>query len=70
MLWLDCRVQLSEILQNNDIAKPISDSFNIRSKSLLDNDALLAALYMDPRFNFAGSVFFSNEMREKAQVYV
>ncbi len=35
---------------------------------LLENEAVLAALYLDPRFNFEGSLFLSESDKQKAKV--
>lgn len=53
----------------NQFASEMYAKFANRSKMLLDeNDALLSALYLDPRFNFEGTIFMTADLRTRAQV--
>jgi hypothetical protein len=54
--------------QGNKFAMELLKSFCERSKMLLENEAVLAALYLDPRFNFEGSLFLSESDKQKAKV--
>lgn len=62
-------MKLRTIVLTNDFAKQLYANICDRGKKLLkDNDAMLSALYMDPRYNFRGSAFMTLEMKTRAQV--
>ena len=67
-LWLECELQLKHI--NNFYTNLIFNSMDIRKTKLFDNIAFLSALYMDPRFSFAGSNHLNEIQREKAKVCI
>lgn len=41
---------------------------NNRQKELFNNNAFCAAVFLDPRFNFRGSAYLSNEKKFLAKV--
>jgi hypothetical protein len=65
--WLQCKMEVRKI-SNNPYSIKILESMEIRQKQLFDNDAVRAALYLDPRFNFAGSSILQPSDVELAQV--
>lgn len=46
----------------------IIEAMKDREDKLFDNEVFLAAIYMDPRFNYIGSTLISDEQRNKAKV--
>lgn len=66
LLWLICEVELKEI--NNEYSKQILSAMDKRKSNIFENSAFIAALYMDPRVNFNGSIHFNDTHRRKAEV--
>jgi hypothetical protein len=64
--WIQCTLNIKKI--NNKYSKHLLKALEIRKKKLFENDAFLAALYLDPRFNFDGSSHFNENDRSKAKV--
>lgn len=52
----------------NKLPIKIIEAMNDRKAKLFDNEVFLAAIYMDPRFNYIGSTLISDEQRSKAKV--
>ncbi|KAH8346275.1 hypothetical protein KR084_004741, partial [Drosophila pseudotakahashii] len=57
-LWLTCKLQTEQIVVSNAqnaiitlIGRSLLISINTRNKKLLENDGMLACLYLDPRFH-------------------
>lgn len=59
---------VSMIGDENAFKDPIMASFAKRDKVLLGSHAMRAALFLDPRFNYAGSQIFT--LLEKEQIVV
>lgn len=68
--WMKMKLNLSKV--NNEMAKSITAKMEIRQKKLLDNDVVRAALYIDQRFNFAGSnsKYLSIDDKKIAEVHI
>jgi hypothetical protein len=52
------------------IASTLFKKIEEREKNLFENDAFLAAVYLDPRFNFSGSQLLNESQKELAQVKI
>ena len=46
--WIRCKLYLKKL--NSSIAKNLLKQIDVREKKLFENDLLLAALYLDPRY--------------------
>jgi hypothetical protein len=55
-------------ISNNPYSTKILRRMEIRQKQLFKNDAIRAALYLDPRFSFTGSSILQPSDVELAQV--
>lgn len=45
------------------------EKMDSRTEKIFDNnDTLLAALYVDPRFNYYGKLFFTQDLKSRAEV--
>jgi hypothetical protein len=67
-LWKKCIFQLIGLKENNDHAKYIHDNMMARSKKMYDdNDALIASLYIDPRYKNSEKLMNPN-MKARAEV--
>ena len=62
-------MKLSEIQESNDFAKTMLEKMIIRQTDLFNNMAFCSAVYMDPRFNFRGSSYLSQENKKLAKVF-
>lgn len=69
-MWRHCLFELKEEKSSgNDLAGDLFDSLLKRSESMfVENDCLLCALYVDPRFNNSQRDFLSKERKERAVV--
>lgn len=65
-IWLECKIELESL--NNELSRKIVDSMLKRKVKLFDNNAFLAAVYMDPRLNYFGSDLLSESDKCKATV--
>lgn len=65
LIWLECRLRVEE-LKDNPIAVALVIAMKDRQTTLLENKAFLAAVYMDPRINYCGSDFISDENKRVA----
>ncbi|XP_030382566.1 uncharacterized protein LOC115630081 [Scaptodrosophila lebanonensis] len=63
--WLYCEARL-KLMSRNTLAQHLYSAMTRRKKTLVENDAFLAAIYMDPRFNDKGSLFITEEQIQKA----
>nr|XP_029718201.1 uncharacterized protein LOC115260971 [Aedes albopictus] len=63
-LWLDCMLQLEEA--NCNMANTLIEAMKHRQRALFENKKFLAAIYMDPRLNYAGTEFLSEEEKDMA----
>lgn len=66
--WSEMKLELEEIQIKNEMADKLLESINRREIKLKESDAIVAALYFDPRYNFNGSSYLSKEEKERAQV--
>ncbi|XP_062556377.1 uncharacterized protein LOC134221205 [Armigeres subalbatus] len=58
------------IMQDNRFARPLIDALNQRLVSLKDNMIFKASLYLDPRFTYMNSTFFTPDEKEEVQNYI
>lgn len=59
-----CEVELDELQQQgNFYAQLLLGDFKYQKEQLLNNTAFLAALYMDPHFNFISSPFLTDDKK-------
>lgn len=66
--WLTCELELQDIKFTNCYAALLHEAMINRKEKLLEHDAFIAALYLDPRFNFEGSIMLSEEQKAIARV--
>ncbi|XP_055534133.1 uncharacterized protein LOC129723755 [Wyeomyia smithii] len=67
--WLMAPSEVKK-LSGNQFAAPLYESLMKRLTSLRNSRAFKMALYLDPRFNFCGSRFFTASEREEIQGYI
>lgn len=68
--WLNCEIELEDLSEVNQFARDLLTAMRTRKAKLLDNGAVLAGLYMDPRFNYQSSNFLSEEQKSTAMVRI
>ncbi|XP_062554450.1 uncharacterized protein LOC134219662 [Armigeres subalbatus] len=69
--WLVCQAKLNAIKkQGNTLAAKLHTSMQKRVEKLRSSMAFKASLYLDPRFNFAGSARLTPEEKREAQEYL
>lgn len=66
---LEIELELSEI-DDNPFKTYLLERICIRKKKLLDSNAVISALYLDPRFNFFQSDFMTEEQKITAKVLI
>lgn len=66
--WLSCEIELEELIPQNSFASDLHARMAIRKTDLLQHNSFVAALYLDPRFNFSGSPILSNDQKQTAIV--
>lgn len=66
LAWTTCRFEVEEI--DSSLSKEILVSLEKRQKNLFENPVFLAAVYMDPRINYAGSDFLKEDQLKTAMV--
>lgn len=66
--WLTCEIELEEIA--SPTALQLHAAMQNPKKLFLQNDAFVAALYLDPRFNFINSPVMSEEQKNRALVRI
>lgn len=66
--WLLCELDLKQISDEDNCAAELIKAMDMRKKQLFVNDAFLAGIYIDPRFNFKGSTILTEEQKQKALV--
>lgn len=66
--WLICQAQLNSVTAANPLAKKLLTTMKARMKMLSGTSIFKACLYLDPRFNFAGSGRLTAEDKCEAQV--
>lgn len=69
--WKRVILQLKKIEDKNPYAHTLKLKLDERLNMIVnENDALLCSLFIDPRFNFKGKIFFTAELKEKAEVRI
>ncbi|GBP01583.1 hypothetical protein EVAR_68583_1 [Eumeta japonica] len=68
--WLNCEIELEDIGEQNKFAGDLLSAMKTRKVRLLENDAVIAALYLDPRFNYQNSTFLSEVDKSKAMAHL
>lgn len=68
--WLKCELDLNEIMNSNKYANDLHHAMGLRKCKLLQHDAFVAALYVDPRFNFQGTPLLTINQKNTAMVYL
>lgn len=66
--WLCCEIELEELIEKNAYAPMLSEALKQRKESLLSDDIFISAIYLDPRFNFLNSPFFTEDEKRTAVV--
>ncbi|XP_053959810.1 uncharacterized protein LOC128864263 [Anastrepha ludens] len=62
-----CELELDELVQKgNFYAQLLVEALKTKKENIVKNEAFLAALYMDPRFNFLGTPFLPEDKKEIA----
>ena len=71
ILWKRCLYDLKERGMSNEFSKLVFEKMNERTDRVIDmNDILLSSLYVDPRHNYSGKRFMSNELKCRAEVFL
>lgn len=65
-VWLTCCLELEDV--DSPLARNILQAMEKRKSKLFDNNAFLAAIYLDPRINYRGSELITQEQRATAKV--
>ncbi|XP_055839863.1 uncharacterized protein LOC129907607 [Episyrphus balteatus] len=65
--WLCCELKLLEIAVKNPYASKLLSALKNQQKPLYECDVFIAALFLDPRFNFDASPLLSKKQRQVAQ---
>ena len=68
--WLACECELEELVSTNEIALYLLQSLRMRKSHLFENSSFLAALYLDPRFCYMGSMHFNDKQKKMAIVSI
>lgn len=61
-------MELTELSNSNEFANALLEAMVNRQKDLFNNMAFCSSVYMDPRFNFRGSSYLSQENKTLAKV--
>lgn len=61
-------MELTELSTSNEFAIVLIEAMVNLQKDLFNNSAFCSAIYMDPRFNFRGSSYLSEENKSLAKV--
>lgn len=67
-IWKECEIELEEV--QTIISNDLLLSLHKREKTLFENDAFVAAIFFDPRFNYLGSDYISDENKLRAKVSI
>jgi hypothetical protein len=65
---VELQINLTEISHTNPFAKTFLSLMERRKKSLFENDAFKAAIFIDPRFNYLRNSHLSVKNQEEAKV--
>ena len=66
--WLQCELELSEIMEKNNIAALLHSAMAKRKDMYFTQDKILPGLFIDPRFNFIYSPILSDSQKILAKV--
>lgn len=66
--WIHCELQLKDLHSMTPYAELLYTAMMARKEGLIQNDAFVAAIYLDPRFNFENSVILSQDNKNAAVV--
>lgn len=66
--WLLCEIEVEEQVANSILANELYVALGIRKNLLLQHDSFVAALYLDPRYNFTGSTFLTETQKQTALI--
>lgn len=66
--WLNCEIEVEETLQKTPYAALLLNSLQNRRSVLVANNAFVAGLYMDPRFNHTNTQLLTEEQKSRALV--
>lgn len=69
-VWLKCQMKLENEKSTNIYAAYLFESLGKRKEMIFGNIAFVAGIYMDPRFNFNGSTFLTEEQKTNARVSI
>ncbi|XP_017477325.1 PREDICTED: uncharacterized protein LOC108367240 [Rhagoletis zephyria] len=64
--WLTCELELKKLVSTNSYAEALLNAMKKRKDTLMGNNAFIAALYMDPRFNFDNTPLLSYDQKQAA----
>lgn len=67
--WMRAVFTLKELPNKNRFKTPLLDAMEKRERALTNNMAFKNAMFMDPRFNYAGSTYFKPDESDSAVVY-
>lgn len=67
-VWLECKLQLTDIRENNMFASSLCLKMKERESKLFENDPFCSAIYLDQRFNFINSNYLSSSQKHRAIV--
>lgn len=68
LFWKECTLELEEI--NSTLARQLNEALQERQHMWMDNDAFLAALYMDQRLNDFNPPVLNHDQQEAAIVSI
>lgn len=67
-VFLEIEMDLEEIPDECEFRNYLIGRINVRKTKLFESDAVISAIYLDPRFNYRGSSLLSVEQKTKARV--
>lgn len=68
--WLTCELELKKLVSTNLYAEALLNAMKKRKDTLMENNAFIAALYLDPRFNFNNTPLLSYDQKQAAVVII
>lgn len=66
--WIETRRALNSIAKENRVAAALLVALKERKDKLFENNAFVAGLFMDPRFNFLNTPYFTTAQKQQAIV--
>ncbi|XP_055386349.1 uncharacterized protein LOC129615251 [Condylostylus longicornis] len=64
--WLDCELQLKGLLKDNCYARYLHQAMANKKREIFKNACFLAAIYLDPRFNYENSTLLTEHQKKIA----